>query len=125
MKTIGFIVLIAIKQRRGKGTRQGRGKEQSMLVNRVQHLILQGGVQGAAGVYLLIVLNLRTLCAGGDASIHPFGLFRVRENGRRPVAITRRECGTSYKFSKSGACAPHLNQKCILAVSKKVLGSPG
>ncbi|CSR34954.1 Uncharacterised protein [Shigella sonnei] len=44
METIGFIVLIAIKQRRGKGTRQGRGKEQSMLVNRVQHLILQGGV---------------------------------------------------------------------------------
>ena len=42
---------------------------------RVQHLILQGGVQGAAGVYLLIVLNLRTLCAGGDAPIHPFGLF--------------------------------------------------
>ena len=27
METIGFIVLIAIKQRRGKGTRQGRGKE--------------------------------------------------------------------------------------------------
>jgi len=48
-----------------------------MLVNRVQHLILQGGVQGAAGVYLLIVLNLRTLCAGGDAPIHPFGLFQV------------------------------------------------
>ena len=30
----------------------------------------------------------------------------VRETGRRPVAITRRECGTSYKFSKKWGLRP-------------------
>ncbi len=53
MKTIGFIVLIAIKRGvervRGKAAAKPRQRTKH-LVNRVQHLILQGGVQGAAGV---------------------------------------------------------------------------
>lgn len=63
------------------------------------------------GVYLLIVLNLRTLCAGGDVrpSTHSACSGVFAKTGDVPGIYNTPGMGTSYKFSGAGACAPHLN----------------
>lgn len=54
VKTVGFTLLIAVKQRAGESFGQGGGEEQRTAVERREDPVLQFAVQRAAGIDLLI-----------------------------------------------------------------------
>ena len=78
MKTVGFTLLIAVKQRAGESFGQGGGEEQRTAVERREDPVLQFAVQRAAGIDLLIFFHQRALIAGRGSPVNPVGLLQLR-----------------------------------------------